>query len=433
VRIRVPNIEAGKSNGEHSGCAVSISSSELSDGESNAQHEKRVERLLSTQMRCPRRVSECHTIADLRVLAHSRLPYPIFHYLDGGAETESSLRRNTASFDSDQIIQRCLVDVSKVDLATRVFGRPLQWPVMCSPTGASRFFHSDGELAVARAAERTDTVYALSTMSTVSLEKVAAVGNGMKIFQLYIFKKRDITLELIERCKKAGYAALCLTVDSAVPGKRERDLRTGWGIPIRISTRTLGHFIRRPRWLLSTAKGRSFSLENFAARTGTSGIAAQSRYVAEELDASVTWKDVSQIIELWRGPFALKGIMSVDDAKRAADVGATALFVSNHGGRQLDGAAAPYEVLPSIVRAVGEKVDVILDGGVRRGVHVLKALARGAKACSIGRPYLYGLSAGGEEGVARALTILRTELVRSMQLSGYARVKDLDDSLLAPR
>jgi len=370
---------------------------------------------------------------DLRALAQRRLPSPIFHYLDGAAEDETTAGRNTSSFNEARLIPRCLVDVASVQTATRVLGQDIAWPVICSPTGASRFWHPDGELAVARATASTGTLYGLSMNSTHGLEEVASASAGAKMFQLYIFKDRDATCDLVERCKRSGYQALCLTVDTAVTGKRERDLRTGWGGPINLSLKSIASFASHPRWLLGQARKGLLSMPTVATMAGTTSIVAQTQYIGRELDPSVTWKDVRRIIELWRGPFAIKGIMAVDDARRAVDVGATAIIVSNHGGRQLDGAAAAFEVLPAIASAVGNQTEVILDGGIRRGAHVLKALARGAKACSIGRPYLYGLAAGGEAGVIKALDILKTEFVRAMQLSGCTDVRRIDNSIVDGR
>ena len=378
----------------------------------------------------PRNLRECHSISDLRELARRRLPRPIFHYVDGAAEEEITARRNTSAFDEIAMMPRCLQDVSVVKTATRLLGQNIEWPVFCGPTGASRFCHPEGELAVARACASTRTLYCLSTMSTFELEDVGAAVAGPKMFQLYLFKDRSATRDLIERCKRSGYEALCLTVDTPVVGKRERDLRTGWGVPIKLSMRSVASFARHPLWLaLQASKGR-ISMPTVAALSGTRSLIAQTRYVGKQLDPAVTWKDVREIIELWRGPFAIKGIMSVDDAHRALDVGASAIIVSNHGGRQLDGAAAPIDVLPEISRAVGRELEVILDGGIRRGAQVLKALALGAKACSIGRPYLYGLSAGGQAGVTRGLDILKSELVRAMQLCGCTDVRDIDPQLV---
>jgi L-lactate dehydrogenase (cytochrome) len=377
-----------------------------------------------------RRLQECHSIQDLRALAQRRLPTPIFHHLDGGAETEVTAQQNIRAFDDQKLVPRCLVDVSAVRTSTRVLAQNIDWPVICAPTGASRFFHPEGERAVARAAADAGTLYGLSTVSTTSLEDVAAASSGPKLFQLYVFKNRDVTRDLIERCKRAGYSALCLTVDVPVNGKRERDLRTGWSYPIRLSVKNTTSFALHPFWSFGQLRQGRWSMPIIAAQCGGASLLSQTRFITQQLDPSVAWKDLREMIELWGGSFAIKGVMAVDDAQRAADIGATAIFVSNHGGRQLDGAAAAIEVLPDIVKAVGTQVDIILDGGVRRGSHVLKALALGATACSVGRPYLYGLAAGGQAGVARALDLLRTELIRAMQLSGCADVTDIDSSFV---
>jgi L-lactate dehydrogenase (cytochrome) len=376
----------------------------------------------------PANLDACFSIFDLRELARRRLPAPIFHYMDGGAEDEATLRRNTAAFDGHRLVPRCLVDVSKVHTATRVLGRDLQWPLLCSPTGASRFYHAEGELAVARAAEKAGVFYGLSVAATHTLEAVAAASNGPKLFQLLPFKNRELTQELIERCRGAGYAALCLTVDAAVRGKRERELRVGMGVLPRLSLASIGRFALCPRWFLAQLRHGSLSMPNFTGPASGSGLFAQGKYLNEQLDCSMGWSAVRAMIELWRGPFVIKGVMRADDARLAAEAGATAVIVSNHGGRQLDGAAAAIDVLPRIVDAVGDRIEVILDGGIRRGAHILKALALGAKACCVGRPYLYGLSAGGEPGVGQALELLRTELVRAMQLTGCTDVRDIDKS-----
>lgn len=376
------------------------------------------------------KLDRCFSIEDLRELARRRLPAPIFHYLDGGAEDEFTMRRNTAALDEDRLIPKCLVDVSSVRTATRVLGQQLEWPVFCSPTGASRFYHPDGELAVARAAAQCGTLYSLSTMSTHSLDEVAAASPGPKMFQLYAFKDRDITRRLVEECRRAGYGALCLTVDTAARGKRERELRSGMGVPMRLSARSLGSLLLHPAWCLGQVRKGQLSMPTFARLVASDSLISQSRYIGEQQHCSLTWKEVRELIELWDGPFAIKGIMRADDARRAVDIGATAVIVSNHGGRQLDGAAAPFDVLPEIARTVGAQVDVILDGGIRRGTHVLKALARGAKACSIGRPYLFGLAAAGEAGVNKALTILRTELVTALRLCGVTDTATVDDSIM---
>ena len=363
-------------------------------------------------------LERCLSIDDLRRRARLVLPRPIFDYMDGAAETESTARRNTSEFDAAPLVPRCLVDVATVKTSTRVLGVDLDWPLICAPTGASRFYHPDGEMAVARAAAKAGIIYSASTMSTHSLEAIAAASAGPKMFQLYVFKDRGVTRALIERCKTAGYDALCLTVDAAVRGKRERELRSGMGVPLALRPEGFASFALHPRWLLGQIQKGAWSMPNFTKWTGSNDITAHTRFVGSQLDPSVSWDDVGALIEAWGKPFALKGVMSVEDARRAADLGVGAIIISNHGGRQLDGAAATIEVLPDIAAAVGDRVDIIVDGGIRRGVHVLKALALGAKACAVGRAYLYGLAAGGEAGVARALDILRTEFTTAMKLSG---------------
>jgi L-lactate dehydrogenase (cytochrome) len=371
----------------------------------------------------------CHSILDLRELARRRLPGPIFHYLDGAAETESSARHNTDAFDRERLVPRYLIDVSAASTATEILGQRIGWPVFCSPTGASRLYSAEGELAVARAAARADTFYSLSVAGTHSLEDVARASTGPKIFQLLLFKDRGLTYELLDRCRTSGYHALCLTVDAAVRGKRERELRTGMGIPTQLSLASVANLFLRPRWLLGQAAHGPLTMANIAG-PGQRGLSACSRYLGEQLDTSVSWADVEVVIQRWKGPFALKGILSVEDAKQAAGIGASAVIISNHGGRQLDGAAAPFEVLPEIAAAVGDRLEVILDGGIRRGSQVLKALARGAKACGIGRPYLFGLGAGGEAGVTRAFDILRDEFARAMQLCGCTDARHIPPTLV---
>lgn len=389
---------------------------------------------ISTAEQPPTRTSakleRCLSIDDLRTLARRRLPTPIFNYLDGGAEDELTLRRNTAAFDDDRLVPRCLVDVSCVRTSTRILGQDIEWPVFCSPTGASRFYHPDGELAVARAAAKAGTLYGLSTMSTHRLEDIAAASTGPKMFQLYTFKDRDLTRQLIEDCRRAGFKALCLTVDTAARGKRERELRSGMGVPMRLSLSSVGSLLAHPAWCLKQARKGQLSMPTFARLTSSNSLVSQSRFIGEQHHSALTWKEVRELVDLWRGPFAVKGVMCADDARRAADVGATAVIVSNHGGRQLDGAAAPFDVLPEIAQAVGQQIEVILDGGIRRGTHVLKALARGAKACSIGRPYLFGLAAAGEAGVDKALSILRTELVLAMKLCGCTDSSAIDGNIV---
>ena len=370
-------------------------------------------------------LQRCHTIFDLREEARQKLPAPIFDVLDGGAESETTARRNTLAFDDIKLIPRVLVNVERVSTQTRILGQSVEWPVLCSPAGGLRLFHVDGEIAAARAAAKTGTLFGLSTVSTCSIEDVAAASPGPKLFQLYVCKDRDLTQSLIARAKRSGYGALCVTADTPVAGKWERDLRSAvFGPKREWPWRTLMGFARHPLWALQRQGKHAIAIANFR---GENEVGPS---VPFELNPAVTFKELRDVADFWGGPLALKGVLSPDDARRAADAGVTAVIVSNHGGRQLDGATASIEALPQIVRAVGDRVEVILDSGIRRGVHILKALACGAKACSIGRSYLYGLGAAGEQGVVWALEILRMELVRSMRLAGCADLASIDASLI---
>ncbi len=371
-------------------------------------------------------------IGDLRRMARSRLPRPIFEFLDGGADDEESLRRNTAAYQDYALVPDTLSDVSAIDLSMTLLGQRISWPVILSPAGAARLFHCDGELAVARAATRSGTFFALSTMSNTSLEQVATAAAGPKIFQLYIFRDRGVTRELVARSKAAGYHALCLTVDTPLGGNRERDRANGLSMPPRLTLRSALSFAMRPAWSLAAWRRLDFTIANFegAASKPPPGLSAV-QYVNSLFDRSVTWKDVDWLAGIWGGPLVIKGVLSVRDALRAADVGAGAIMVSNHGGRQLDAASAPFDRIAPIRDAVGDRLKIILDGGVRRGTHVLKALARGADACAIGRPYLYGLSAAGEAGVDHALQILRSEIERDMALLGCAKIEQIRPDHLA--
>lgn len=378
------------------------------------------------------RIEDCNNTADFRKLAKKRLPSPLFHYIDGGADDEITLRRNTDAFNDVRLIPNALANLSNMDLGTTVLGQHIDWPVFLSPTGMTRLFHHDGERAVCRAAHKFGTMYSLSTISTVSIEEVGGLTPGPKCFQVYIHKDRGLTYEFVERCKAANFSALCLTVDTLVAGNRERDLVTGMVMPPKFRFSSMLSFMTHPNWGWNYLTSEKFKLANVADRIseGTGKLTSVIDYLNNQFDRSITWKDAEQLIQAWGGPFAIKGVMSVEDAQRAVDIGASAVMISNHGGRQLDGSTAPFDQLPEIVDAVGDKLEVILDGGVRRGTHVLKALAMGAKACMIGRGYLYALAAGGQPAVERALTRLREEVERDMVLMGCSRVSELDRSKL---
>ena len=371
------------------------------------------------------RLSRCHNVADLRRMAKRRLPAPMFHYIDGGADDEWSLRRNTTAFDDYQLWPNHLRDVSQVDLGTTLLGQRIEWPVFLAPTGMNRLFHHEAEPAAARAAQKSGTFYTLSTMGTTTIEDIAALGAGLWMYQIYILKDRELTREFVARCKAAKYQALCLTVDTALAGNRERDKVTGMILPPRFTLKSFASFAAHPRWAFHLLMNPDFQIANVAHRVGNLGTVSLIDYVNGQFDRTVTWDDVAWLVEQWGGPFVLKGIQSPEDARRAVEVGATAVMISNHGGRQLDAAAAPVDCVAPMRNAVGDRLELIVDGGIRRGTHVIKALALGANACSIGRSYLYGLAAGGQAGVEHALGLLRAEMERSMALLGCRRLDEL--------
>lgn len=372
-------------------------------------------------------INHCWNIMDFRALAKARLPKPLFHYMDGGADDEWSLRNNTAAFDRYELMPSYLRDIATVDLRTRVLGVEMSMPVFLSPTGMSRLFHHDKEIAVARAAAEAGILYTLSTMGTTSLEDVARASNGPRMFQIYILKDRELTREFVQRCKAAGYDALCLTVDTPLAGNRERDRRTGMTMPPRFTLASLLSFFMSPHWSLNYLRDRNFALANVVHRVDALGGGSMGLvdYVNSQFDRTVTWDDAAWLAREWGGPFVIKGLQSPADAKRAVEIGASAIMISNHGGRQLESAPAPVDCIPAIRDAVGDGLELIVDGGVRRGVHVLKALALGANACSFGRPYLWGLAAGGKAGVDRVLMLMRAELERSLALMGKTSLRDL--------
>lgn len=379
------------------------------------------------------RLDRAINIDDLRDRARRRLPTPLFHYIDGGSEDETNVVGNVSAFDRARLVPEYLVDVADIDLKTTVFGRELEMPLFLSPTGMTRLFHHEGEIAVARAAALAGTAYSLSTLGATTIEDVAAVSNGPKCFQIYVMRDRGLTREFIQRCKDANFDALALTVDVPVPSKREREIRYGFNLPPKLTAASLPGFARRPGWLYRYLTTPTPILANVAHRIGQGSTDNSSliQYVADQFDPSVTWADVEWMIAEWGKPFAIKGILSPADARRAVDIGASAVMVSNHGGRQLDGALSAFEALGPIVDEVGGACEIILDGGIRRGTHVLKALARGATACSTGRPYLWGLAAGGEAGVSRALAILKEEIRLNLGLLGCRKVSEVGAKHLA--
>ena len=375
-------------------------------------------------------LKDCHNFDDFRKLAKKKLPSPIFHYIDGGSDDEVTLKRNTEAFNDCDLIPNVLADVGSVDLSTTVLGQKIDFPLFPAATAMHRLYHHEGERASARAAEKMGTIFGTSTMATVSIEEIAEVSKGPKLFQLYIHRDRGLTDNLIERCKKAGFNSMCLTVDTVVAGNRERDHRTGFSTPPKLTLGSLLSFALHPGWTINNLIHEKFKLANIIHMTekGSSIDKSVIDYINEQFDPSMNWKDAEYCVKKWNGPFALKGVMSVEDAKRAIDIGCTAIMISNHGGRQLDGSRAPFDQLAEIVDAVGDKLEVILDGGVRRGTHVLKALCLGAKACSFGKGYLFALGAGGQKGVEAILKKMKEEIYRDMTLMGCKSVSELNRS-----
>ncbi|HZR02192.1 MAG TPA: alpha-hydroxy acid oxidase [Burkholderiales bacterium] len=372
------------------------------------------------------RLTDCHNFHDFRELARRRLPGPIFNYIDGAADDEVTYRRNTDSFNDCDLVPNVLRGVDAVDLSVTVFGRRLALPVYCSPTALQRLFHYQGERAVAAAAAKFGTMFGVSTLGTVSMEELRKQYSTPQVYQFYFHKDRGLNRAMIERAKEAGIDVMMLTVDSITGGNRERDLRTGFSIPLKLTPRGMMEFALRPKWAIDYFTHERFALPQLEGHVDFGGDAVSiGRYFTEMLDPSMTWDDVAAMVRDWNGQFCLKGIMSAADAKRAADIGCTGIVISNHGGRQLDGSRAPFDQLAEIVDAVGDRLDVLMDGGVQRGTHVMKALSLGAKAVGLGRFYLFPLAVGGEPAVERALGLMKTELERDMRLMGCRSVAEL--------
>jgi isopentenyl diphosphate isomerase/L-lactate dehydrogenase-like FMN-dependent dehydrogenase len=373
-----------------------------------------------------------YTIDDLRRKAQVRLPRMVTDLVAGGAEDEVTVRRNRQAFEEIVIEPSYLVDVGRRDLSTTVLGMPVSSPVMFGPTGLSTLAHGQGELALARAAGAAGSIYVLSVYSGYSLEEVAAAGTGILWFQTYLWKDRDVTRQLVDRAKALGYRAIVLTVDVPVNGQRERDLRNGLRVPVRVTPRTAIDVALRPWWLYRIARHPlpiHGSLRGVAGAGGDSSTGLIEYANRELLDPTQSWRDLEWLREIWDGPLAVKGIMSVADAKRCVERGAEAVWVSNHGGRQLDGTRASIEALPRIVDAVGDRAEILFDGGIRRGTDIVKTLGRGARACAVGRPYWWGLGAAGEEGARRVLDILNSEIDRVMALTGVTSLDQIDRSV----
>ena len=373
------------------------------------------------------RLTDCHNIDDFRRLARQRLPWPVFDYIDGAADDELTKARNTAAYDRADLVPDVLAGVSEIDTSCSILGRKSALPLILSPTALQRVFHWQGERAVVRAAEKFGLWCGISSLATVSIEEIGAMTSAPKLFQFYYHKDRGLNRSMIERCQAAKFDAIALTVDTIVAGKRERCARSGFTSPPKFTASSALSYAMKPRWALDYLLREKFALPNLDShvREGTGEAVSIAGYFNTMLDQTLDWKMAEQLRDDWGGKFALKGVMSVADARRAADMGIDAIMLSNHGGRQLDGSRAPFDQLPEIVAAVGGRIEIICDGGVRRGTHALKSLCAGATAASGGRLYLYALAAAGQDGVERALGILQDEIVRGMKLMGVKSVGDL--------
>ncbi|MFE3838422.1 alpha-hydroxy acid oxidase [Pseudogemmobacter sonorensis] len=373
------------------------------------------------------RLTDCHNFHDFRRLARRRLPGPIFNYIDGAADDEVTLRRNTAAFETVDLVPNVLRGVSEVDLSVTVMGQKLALPVYLSPTALQRLFHHQGERATAAAAEAYGTMFGCSSLGTVSMAELARKHATPQVYQFYFHKDRGLNRAMMETAREAGIKVMMLTVDSITGGNRERDLRTGFSIPFRLTPGGIAQFAMKPMWGINYVTHEKFSLPQLDAHIDMKGDSLTiGRYFTEMLDPSMNWDDVARMAQDWGGEFCLKGVMSTEDARRAAEIGCSGIVLSNHGGRQLDGSRTGFDQLDEVVQAVGDRLDVLMDGGVQRGTHVLKALSLGAKAVGLGRFYLFALAAAGQAGIERALGQLKAEIIRDMRLMGATSVADLN-------
>lgn len=379
------------------------------------------------------RLSRAANVGDLRALARRRLPRGIFDYIDGGAEDETTLATNSTAFDGWSFVPRVLRDVSEIDTSTDLFGHRRAAPIVLSPTGFTRIADSDGELAVARAAARAGLPYCLSTLATRSIEDVAATGAGDKWFQVYVWRDRDLVADMLARARAAGYSTIALTVDTAVLGRRERDVRRGFTLPPKLGLGTIIDGLTRPAWTWDFLRGGEITFANVAGSVGGGTAVTLSDFISSQFDPSLSWDDIAWFRERWSGPIVVKGIQSVADARLAVDHGAEGIMLSNHGGRQLDHSPAPIDLVAPVREAVGDRTTIICDGGIRRGSDIVKAIALGADACGIGRAYLYGLGAAGETGVDTAIGMLVSEMQRTMALAGVRNIGEITCDLVAPK
>ena len=383
----------------------------------------------------PRRLARCSNVEDLRDLARRRLPSPIFHYIDGAADDELTYRRNSAAYEDYDLVPNVLGGVADIDMSVTVMGQKLGLPIFCAPTALQRLFHHQGERAVARAAEKFNTLFGVSSLGTVSLAEIGALISTPKMFQFYFHKDRALNAAMLDMAKEAQFDILTLTVDTITGGNRERDLHTGFTTPPRLTPKSLFEFAAKPAWALNYLLREKFELSQLKAHVGEGSNISISvgDYFSTMLDQNMNWDDAGALRADWGGKFCLKGIMSAADARRAVDMGADAIMISNHGGRQLDGSRAPFDQLEEILAEVGGEIDVICDGGIRRGTHILKAMALGATACSGGRMYLYALAAAGQAGVEKALGNLQSEIERGMKLMGVSALNQLTPDMVRRR
>ncbi len=374
------------------------------------------------------RLSDCHNIDDFRKLARQRLPWPVFDYIDGAADDELTKVRNTAAFADCDLVPDVLAGVADIDTSVTIMGRKSALPLILSPTALQRIFHWQGERAVARAAEKFGLWFGISSLGTVSIEEIGELVSSPKLFQLYVHKDQGLNRSMIERCQAAKFDAIALTVDTIVSGKRERCARSGFTSPPKFTPSSALSYAIKPRWALDYVFREKFRLPQLDGHVskGAGEAVSIASYFNTMLDPSMNWQTAETIRKDWGGTFCLKGVMSVADARRAVEIGADAIMVSNHGGRQLDGSRSPFDQLREITDAVGGEIEIICDGGVRRGTHVMKALAAGADCASGGRLYLYALAAAGQAGVERALEIMQDEITRGMKLMGVKSVAELN-------
>jgi L-lactate dehydrogenase (cytochrome) len=371
-------------------------------------------------------------IEDLRELHKRRVPKAFFDYADRGSYAEETLRANRDDLQQIKFRQRVLVDVSKRDLSTKILGEPAAMPLILAPVGLLGMQHGDGEILACRAAQAAGIPFTQSTMSICSIEDIASSVDKPFWFQLYVMKDRGFIKELMQRAIAAKCSALCLTVDLQVIGQRHQDIKNGMSVPPEWSLSKLFDFATKPAWVAGVLRGKRKTFGNIAGHVkNTEDLSKLSQWTASQFDTSLNWKDIDWIRSIWPGKLILKGILDVEDAEIAAKTGAQALVVSNHGGRQLDGAPSTIEVLPEIVDAVGSQIEIMFDGGIRSGQDVMRALALGAKSCMIGRAYAYGLGAGGQAGVAKAIDIIKNELSVTMGLCGVNTIAEIDDDVLA--